>query len=438
MNEEQVLPTAAEQRLIAANALKARQRTRIYRISYGYRITGPFDPARFAAAVRRLAAGIPMLRAVFDEHPVVASELRVRDDQEVFFDHGPVEDPAGFLTRMAGTETSYTEGPLFQVDLARDGDAYLVLLSWDHSIVDAWSVSLCIRWLSEFYEGRAELPEGATRWASYARREADALLMIDQPGTFWRDQMAGARPATVATPTTPEPSGIADCVTISLVDKDFPRLCRGVGATPGTILLAGALATAAGYANPGDPRPITLPTMLANRDPQFQETIGLFMRTVLIQARPALERTVGDVRRNALREVGRCYRHRHESVVFLLEQYRDVVDEFSSFPLPLFAQLLDVPAREPSFGTCTVELAYHGFERTARFGVEIHMRPQPDGSVEGAFVYDQGQYRREEVELAARQQRAWIRRLVDPAATDLPLGLARDSLLDDEPAVPVG
>jgi hypothetical protein len=429
MSGTKVLPTATEQRLIAANALKGKQRSRIFRIAYGYRVTGPFDVARFAAAVRKLAADVPLLRSVFDEHPIFASELIVRDDLEVFFDHGEVADAEQFLARAASVETAYTKGPLFQVDLARHGDAYVMLLSWDHSIVDAWSVSLCVRWLGELYGGREQLPDAATLWPEYGHREAEALSAIDEPGVFWRDQVTGARPARVAVPVSDESSGLAASVTVPLAGAGFPQQCRAVKATPGAILIASALLTAGADDADQDPRPVAMPTMFANRDPRYQDSIGLFMRTIFVRVDLAGDRTVGDVRRDTLRELGRCFRHRQESVVYLLEQYRAAIDALSTFPLPFFAQLLDVPAREPHFEGCEVELAYHGFDHIARFGAEAYMRPQADGGIEGAYVYDRVQYKLDDIERAARRHQAWIRLLLDPEASGTSIRAARETLL---------
>ena len=85
-------PLAAEQRLLLAGA--ARLQAPVYTISYGYRVTGDLDVGRLAAATHRLAAEVPLLRAVFTGSRVLPSGMRVLPEREVFVDHGEVADAA--------------------------------------------------------------------------------------------------------------------------------------------------------------------------------------------------------------------------------------------------------------------------------------------------------------------------------------------------------
>lgn len=406
-----ILPLAAEQRLLLAAA--ARRRTSAYTIDYGYRVVGDLDVGRLGAATRRLAAAVPLLRSVLTGSRVLPSGLRVLPEREVFADHGTVDDPAGFLARLAARRVRLTEDPLFEVAVARCGDQHVVSTRWHHAIADAWSVGLCTRWLGELYADTGGPPDAAARWPDHLADEAAALAATDDPGRFWVDQHRGAAFAELL-PAGPEPpSGVADVVPLEVAGPGFPERCRAVAATPGAVLLTAALLAASGPANAAGPAdaagPRVLPTMLANREPPYEETVGLLMRTVLLRAEPA---PLADVRRGVLRQLGRCWRHRHESLLLLAERSPDAARQLGAGPLPFFAQVLDLPPRELVLAGCATELVHHGIERTARFGVELHLRPRPDGSVAGTFVHDVARYARADVEAAAARYRDCVERVL--------------------------
>lgn len=413
---EDVLPLGSEQRLLLAGA--AGQRAPVYTIGYGYRVTGDLDTARLAAATHRLAAEVPLLRAVFVGSPVLPTGMRVLPEREVFVDHGAVEDPGAFLAALAGRRVRLTRDPLFQVAVARHGADHLVFTMWHHAIADAWSVGLCTRWLGELYAGTGGPPEGADRWPDFVRQEAAALAAVEDPGRFWLDQHRDASFAALL-PAGPRPAtGRAETVLSGVAEAGFPQRCRAVGATPGAVLLAAATLAGAESAE----GPVALPTMLANREPPYEETVGLFMRTALLRGEPPGERRVAEARRGVLRQLGRCWRHRHESLLLLAERSPQAAAQLRSGPLPFFAQVLDVPRRELSLPGCRAEQVFHGFERTTRFGVELHLRPRADGAVEGAFVFDEARYLRPDVEAAAVRYRSWVDLLVQSGAGDRPLG----------------
>lgn len=407
------LPLAAEQRLLLAGA--ARQRAPVYTISYGYRVTGDLDVGRLGAATHRLAAEVPLLRAVFTGGRVLPSGMRVLPEREVFVEHGDVADAAAFLAGPAGRRVRLTRDPLFQVAVARHGGDHLVSTMWHHAIADAWSVGLCTRWLGELYAGTGGPPEAAGRWPDFVADEAAALAATEDPGRYWVDQHRDAAFAELL-PAGPEPpAGAADTVLLEVAGAGFPQRCRAVGATPGAVLLAAATLAAGSPAGP-----VVLPTMLANREPPYEQTVGLLMRTVLLRGEPPGAQPLAEVRRGALRQLSRCWRHRHESLLLLAERSPAAAGQLGAGPLPFFAQVLDVPPRELVLPGGKVELVHHGFERTTRFGVELHLRPREGGAVEGAFVHDRARYRRADVEAAAAGYRDRVEELLAPAGAGQP------------------
>ena len=404
---EGLLPLASEQRLLLAGA--AQQRAPVYTISYGYRVIGDLDVGRLAAATRRLAAEVPLLRSVFDGSRVLPTALRVLPERaDVFVDHGTVDDPEAFLAGLAGRRVRLLRDPLFQVAVARHGADHVVATTWHHAIADAWSVALCTRWLGELYADTGEPPEGAGRWADFVAHEAAELAAVDDPGRFWVDQHRDATFASLVPAGPQAPTGTAETVLTEVAEAGFPERCRAVGGTPGAVLLAAATLAA------GSPNgPVAVPTMLANREPPYEETVGLFMRTALLRGEPLGSEPVGETRRGVLRQLGRCWRHRHESLLLLAERSPVAAAQLAAGPLPFFAQVLDVPRRELTLPGGKAELVFHGFERTTRFGVELHLRPRDGSAVQGALVYDVARYRRVDVEAAAARYRSWVEILLD-------------------------
>jgi Condensation domain len=417
---DDLLPLSSEQRLLLLGA--AVQRAPIYTIFYGYRVTGPLDVDRLGDAVRRLAAAVPMLRSVFEGNAVFPDAMRVlpeRDD--VFVDAGTVSDPEAYLAELAGRPVTVTADPLFQVTVARHGDEHVVSGMWHHTIADAWSVSLTVRWLGQLYaDPAATVPGGADRWPDYVREEEAAVAALTEPGRFWQDQFEGAEPAVLAAGNGAAGSGYAAAVVTEVAAAGFPRRCRQVGGTPGAVLLTAAALTGADRAG----GPVVVPTMLANREPAYENAVGLFMRTSLLRGEAPADRTVAEARTAVLRQIGGCWRHRYESLLSLVERSEKAAAAMAGGPMPFFAQVLDVPRRQLELAGCAVEQVFHGFERTVRFGTELHLRPQPDGSVEAAFVYDTASHERVAVEAAAGRYRDWVAVLTDPAAADLPLAKA--------------
>jgi hypothetical protein len=137
------------------------------------------------------------------------------------------------------------------------------------------------------------------------------------------------------------------------------------------------------------------------------------MRTVLLRGEPPRSRPPAEVRRGVQRQLGRCWRHRHESLLLLAERSPAAAAQLAGGPLPFFAQVLDVPPRELTLPGCETELVFHGMERTTRFGVELHLRPQAGGSVRGTFGYDVARHRRADVEAAAARYRDLVDQLTE-------------------------
>jgi hypothetical protein len=416
---------AGEQRLIASNSVESDQDLGMYVISHGYRLSPNVDVARLRRCLDTIVKHVPVLRAVFDEHPIVASTMYVADARNYFTTHPTIgtEDaaPVKFCEACSMMPISYFEGPLFRADITKGGDTgYVLMLSWDHAIADAWTVSLCLKWLSDLYNRGCALPDGAAQWPAFVQQEVDAIRMTPDPGKFWASQLVSAQPAEFPGRADAALSGQAESFLTRLAGRGFNADCRRVGATRGVIALAAAFAACGVFSNAagGTSAASVLPTVLSNRDEQFTETVGLLMRTVLVRLSPndvAAAPKVHEIRSTLMRQLGAMYTYRHESLVYLFERYRASLDQFCELPLPLFVQLVDVPARELVLDGCTVDCVYRGFEKSSRFAVEVHIRPAPDGGIEALFIYDRLAYSLADMHSAAANMKRWIRIFSDPS-----------------------
>lgn len=417
------MKTVGEQRLIAAHSIESDQDLGSYLISHAYRITGPVDIERLKSCLDRLVHQIPVLCAVFDEHPIVARRMTIVEKPEYFIDHGEIDCSddkiVEFCQQCAARPTDYRRGPLFRADLARCSDAHVLVLAWDHTIADAWSVSLCQTWLSDLYSGvGGAIPLDSTNWPVFVEHELDGIRATAEPGRFWVDQVEHAKPAELPGRRVGDLSQRAVSLRVPLAGDEFTKHCAEVGATRSAVALCAAFgACGAFHMNSGGPNVLVLPTMLSNRDDQFHNTVGLLMRSVLIRlaVKDEVATTVAEIRQLIMAQLGAAYAHRHESIAYVFERYRASLENFSELPLPLFVQLVDVPARELALPGCESEAVYHSFERSCRFAAEVHLRPIANGGLEALVIYDSTVYQAEDIDAATAALIRWIAVFTDPS-----------------------
>ncbi|HKH48932.1 MAG TPA: amino acid adenylation domain-containing protein, partial [Thermoanaerobaculia bacterium] len=167
----------------------------VYVEQAGCRIEGALDPGAFAEAWRRVLARHPALRLSFHlagerpvqvVHPVVDLPWR-EEDWRGLAPAAREERLRAFLHEDARQGFDPERPPLLRLFLAReDGEAWRVVWSWHHLLLDGWSVPLVLREVFALYGG-ATLPPPASGELASAPEPEDAAAAE----AFWREALAG-------------------------------------------------------------------------------------------------------------------------------------------------------------------------------------------------------------------------------------------------------
>ncbi|MCI4061312.1 amino acid adenylation domain-containing protein [Micromonospora sp. R77] len=348
-----------------------------------WRVHGPLDRARLAAALDTVVARHDALRAVFLERDgtprvVLARSIDVPVDWRT-------ASSADEVTAQAGAEAErpfdLTTGPLLRVVVWRLSDTEHVLLAAMHHIVsDGWSVNLFARELAAAYadEPLPELPVRYVDFAEWQRRELDG----DRLGAdldYWRRQLTGLPALTLPTdrPRPEQPSHAAATTEIVIGPElvaGLHRLGREHGATLYMTLLAAFQVLLGRWSGQHD---FGIGSPVAGRSrPEVENLIGLFVNTVVVRARlagdPTFAELLGRVRDDALDALD------HQEVPYerVVRELRPERPDTDSLIDAWFA-MQNVPGDGPSAGP----LRFTDFETDrpkALFAVSLFAQPRGD------------------------------------------------------------
>jgi natural product biosynthesis luciferase-like monooxygenase protein/amino acid adenylation domain-containing protein/FkbM family methyltransferase len=227
-------------------------------------------------------------------------------------------------------------GPLVRASLLRLGsEEHVLLLALHHIGADAWSLSLFVRDLAEFYAAssagrRPGLPEPTAQLVDFAVWQRRRLQgePLERLLAFWRGRLEGSvapldLPADRVRPPVPSYRGVRLPLTLpSELAARLQTLTRRAGATPYMALLAAFAALLHRYT---DRERLAVGSPVTSRsEPGLEGTIGLLLNTLVLPFGFAPE----------------------VSFSALLERTRDVVlDAFAHRELP-FPVLVEVLQRE--------------------------------------------------------------------------------------------
>ncbi len=344
------------------------------KIAAGLVFEGPLDVDLLERSIVRMTGRHESLRAVFPLDPAghrmrilprLAEPLRVTSVADLAPDQR-LDAALKTLVDYACLPFELAEGPLFRAMLVKLGDGEFVLgMTTDHIVIDAWSVRLMIHDLLEIYRALAAgeqpaLPELTIQYPDYVAWQNEHLrgTMRDRLIGYWRKKLDGIDPIPASGLEDPGggldgPARLVkqktelDAVLTTRIDE-FAEAER----TSATAVIATALKTAArrrrlatmGAAEAGD---VALFGSLANRTrEETQHVVGYF-------ATPATFRTFldGDMAfREAVGHVGRTFWEamRHQRVPHSLimkelgsAQYGSRFSDPAALPSYLGFDLLD-------------------------------------------------------------------------------------------------
>ncbi len=208
-----------------------------------------------------------------------------------------------------------SRGPLMRVILLRLNDSnHLLLVTFHHIVIDAWSIDIFMRELEAFYRafssGLPLLPDLPLQYSDFADRQRRWMegRAADEQLKYWQERLAGA-PQVVTFPSDrsrPKILGSKGKRIAQLVDGKvylaLKELARRRGATIFVVLLSALVALLRQYTTQED---LVMGTPVACRHwPETEDLIGLFLNTVVLRnearGNPGFEDLVGRVRRSFL------------------------------------------------------------------------------------------------------------------------------------------
>ena len=277
----------------------------IYNIPSVFRLSGPIDALRFNRAINGVISRHEALRTTFAlaqgaeaavVQPAGAVEISVDVEDWSLVTRTRRDD---FIQDVAHHESwavlDLGTAPLFRVRVLSFGERdHVLILTFHHLIVDAWSMDAFFEDLTALYaaspaQDACAAPQLAGTFTAFAKRQRSLVDSHAEAAAraFWRDQLAG-REALFLDAEHPADREIGFSasretveISASLIDRVELR-ARDVGATLFMVLLASLKIALARSLSRWD---FAVLTPAANRtDPQNASVIGLVQNHVPIHA----------------------------------------------------------------------------------------------------------------------------------------------------------
>ncbi|WFE36318.1 non-ribosomal peptide synthetase [Micromonospora sp. WMMD975] len=413
-----------------------------YTVPLAWRLTGPVDADRLAAALDALVDRHESLRTRFTlVDGVVRQDVTPGWAGLERRDAATVAAAEADLADVARRPFDLTTGPLFRAVLWRAGDTHLLLLAMHHAVSDGWSAAVLVRELEAGYDG-VDVPRPPVRYADFAAWQRDRLAGDRLAGELdhWRRRLADL--PTLELPTDrprPKARGGAGASVGFTVEPDLlaalERLSRAHGATLFMTLLAAYQALLGRWSGQAD---FAVGTPVAGRGrPEVRDVVGFFLNTLVLRAdlsgRPAFAALLDRVRDDALA----AYEHQELPFGRLVEELSPDRDLSRS---PLFQALFsynDWTLDTLRLGA-TTGVAQPVDRGAAKLDLTLELVHGPDG-LAGALDYTTDIFDAATIE---RMADAYVRLLravaADPTARidDLPLVEAATAPAVVRPAAP--
>ncbi|HEY3570033.1 MAG TPA: amino acid adenylation domain-containing protein [Thermoanaerobaculia bacterium] len=276
----------------------------LYNVPVAWRLRGPLDADRLAAALRELTARHESLRTTF---PAVAGRpaQAVSPEPRLELERTELSElsVAAALARLeeeVKRPFDLAAGPLGRALLIRLGeDDHLLALTLHHIVADGGSMEVLFRELAALYEGET-LPELPVQYPDYAVWQRTWLQgeVLDAQIAFWQGQFP-TPPQPLDLPTD-RPRPATQTFRGGAVPVELPvelvgglrDLARRGGATAFMTLLAAWAAVLQRWSGQED---FALGTPVANRRPEVEGLIGFFVNALPLRMEPAAGRPFAEL-----------------------------------------------------------------------------------------------------------------------------------------------
>ena len=279
-----------------------------YNMPLAARLEGPLDRAALQRA----------LNEIVRRHSVLRTNVVARGDDPSVETHGERtcqvgyhgEWPEGRTERQLMLDESERSfdlrgDPLIRASLYRQSDTrHLLLVTMHHLVSDGWSLGVFCRELAALYDAFAtgaspQLAELPIQYGDYAAwQRTHGVAGISRQLDFWRSTLQGA-PDVINLPLDhPRPAiqtyrGSSHAFTIDAeTTRALRDQCAEGGATVFMGLVGAFAAVLARYSGQDD---IVIGTAVANRRPDTEALIGLFVNTLPLRVRLSGDPTVREL-----------------------------------------------------------------------------------------------------------------------------------------------
>ena len=368
----------------------------VYNLVFAERLSGDLNPGALRTALEAVAERQTVLRWRI---PDVGGSPRAVCDPTVSVSMPEVEieeaELGTVLKRAARHPFELSRGPLWSAVLYRlvDSGDHVLVIAFDHTIMDGWSQGILYTDLSRAYErastGRSgRLPALAFEYADYVAWRAERDRTRSAADLRWWSEHLQGVPGNLSLPRDrpagPVPSWEGSAIGIDLgesTDRSVRRLAATLGVTSSIVILA-ALAEA--LHRLVDSTDLLVGAVLADRNlAATHDIVGFFVDIVPLRLRTAGE----DNFTTAVRSVGEELRAASARTGATLEQIVDAIGAtgrpgrspliqvvFNAFDFT--PPRLDLPGTESSPVTtpisgAPVELTVYVVERGGRLALDL-------------------------------------------------------------------
>ncbi|MEV6393082.1 amino acid adenylation domain-containing protein [Nocardia xishanensis] len=423
------------------HALLAESSIDAYITQFVIDLGGAVDQDRLRAAAAGVLERHPNLRVAFAEDAAGNALQIVLDRVELpwqFLDLVGDPDPAAALDRFVAEDLvrrfSMDVAPLLRFALIRSApDAYHLLVTAHHILIDGWSMPLLMRDLLTLYAlgaDGARLPQ--------ARPYRDYLAWLDAQDAetsraAWRTALAGVTEPTPLAPVDPAreiASGVG-VVELALSEDEtaaLGKLASEAGVTVNTVVQA-AWGLLIGRSTDRDD--VVFGATVSGRPPQLagvETMVGLFLNAIPVRVRLLATDTVTDLLRALQSEQAALLDHHYLGLseiqqIVGVEGLFDSLVVFESFPID--REALTAAAGIVDGMTVTGATAVNGSH------YPLTVMVIPDGGLQLSFKYLRDVFEEDAVHQLAQRFSALLRRFVHDR--DIPVA-AIDVLTDAERA----